>query len=94
MFPALKTRKHLKIIIFEEEWSLENYPFWLPNKKNAFTYLLFIVLFILSLDFWGWGQSKPLLLGMPLWVYYILILTLITSFIFYLFIKVYWRDDE
>ncbi|UCB59220.1 MAG: DUF3311 domain-containing protein [Thermoplasmatales archaeon] len=73
---------------------MENYPSWLLNKKNAFAYLLFIVLFILSLDFWGWGQSKPLLLGMPLWVYYILILTLITSFIFYLFIKVYWRDDE
>lgn len=69
------------------------YPFWFPNKKNILAYVLFIVLFIVSLDFWGWRQSIPLILGMPFWVYYLLILTLLTSLIFHLFAKVYWEDD-
>ena len=69
-------------------------PFWFPKKENIFVYIVFIVIFLLSLDFWGWEQYKPLILGMPLWVYYLLILTLLTSVAFYLFSKSYWSDDE
>jgi hypothetical protein len=72
---------------------LKNLPFWFPRKSNAMWYLLFIVLFLFSLDFWGWGQSKPLILGLPLWVYYLLFLTLFTSLAFYIFAKYHWRDD-
>ena len=74
--------------------TLKKLPFWFPKKDNAIVYILFIALFLLSLDFWGWGQYKPLILGMPLWVYYLLFLTLLTSVAFYLFSKTYWRDDE
>jgi hypothetical protein len=73
---------------------LKNLPFWFPKKSNAIWYIFFVVLFLLSLDFWGWGQSKPLILGLPLWVYYILIITLLTSLAFYIFSKYYWREDE
>jgi len=77
-----------------EESNLGKYPFWFPNKKNAVVYLLFIVLFLASLDFWGWGQYRPLILGMPFWVYYLIIITLLTSVAFYLFSKHFWRDDD
>jgi hypothetical protein len=73
---------------------LENLPFWFPKKSNAAWYLLFIILFLLSLDFWGWEQSKPLILGLPIWVYYLLFLTLLTSLAFYIFTKRFWREDE
>ena len=74
--------------------SLKKLPFWFPKKENIIVYIVFIVIFLLSLDFWGWGQYKPLILGMPLWVYYLLILTLLTSVAFYLFSKSFWSDDE
>ena len=73
---------------------MKKIPFWFPKKNNAIVYIVFIVLFLLSLDFWGWRRYEPLILGMPLWVYYILILTLIISVAFYLFSKAYWSDDE
>ena len=69
-------------------------PFWFPKKTNVVWYLVFIGLFLLSLDFWWWGQAKPLILGLPFWVVYLFILTLITSLAFYLFSKYYWRDAQ
>ena len=68
--------------------------FWLPKKTNVIWYLIFIGLFLLSLDFWWWGQTTPLIFGLPFWVVYLLILTLITSLAFYLFSKYYWRDAQ
>ncbi len=69
-------------------------PFWFPTKHNAVWYLLFIVLFLLSLDFWGWRQTNPLILGLPFWVWYLFILTLATAVAFYLFSKGHWRDKQ
>ncbi len=69
-------------------------PFWFPKRTNVVWYLVFIGLFLLSLDFWWWRQSEPLMFGLPFWVVYLLILTLITSVAFYLFSKYYWRDAQ
>ncbi|MBN2065778.1 MAG: hypothetical protein JW771_03100 [Candidatus Thermoplasmatota archaeon] len=69
-------------------------PFWFPTKHNVVWYLLFIVLFLLSLDFWGWGQTNPLILGLPFWVWYLVILTLATAVAFYLFSKCYWGESQ
>ena len=73
---------------------MKKLPLWFPKKENIIVYIVFIVLFLFSLDFWGWGQYMPLILGMPLWVYYLIILTMLTSVAFYLFSKSYWSDDE
>ena len=74
--------------------NLRNLPFWFPKKENGFWYIIFILLFLFSLDFWGWGQGKPLFFGLPLWIIYLLVLTLLTSIIFYIFSKFYWRIDD
>jgi hypothetical protein len=76
------------------ESSLKNLPFWFPNKKNIVWYFLFIFLFLLSLDFWNWEINLPLIFGMPFWMLYFLVLTLFTSFAFYLFSKFVWRKDK
>jgi hypothetical protein len=73
---------------------MKNLPSWFPNKKNIFWYILFVVLFLLSMDFWGWNQSKPFILGLPIWVIYLFILTIATSFAFYLFSKAFWEDSS
>jgi len=69
-------------------------PFWFPKKTNVVWYLIFIGLFLLSLDFWWWEKSEPFVFGLPFWVLYLIILTLITSLAFYLFSKYYWRDEK
>jgi len=69
-------------------------PFWIPKKSNFLWYLLFVGLFLLSLDFWNWGQSEPLILGLPFWVIYLLVLTLSVSLAFYAFSRFAWRDGK
>jgi hypothetical protein len=68
-------------------------PFWFPKKDNFVWYILFIFLFLLSLDFWGWNQEKPMVLGLPIWIYYLIILTLLTSGVFFIFTKFYWSKE-
>lgn len=69
-------------------------PFWMPRKSNILWYFLFILIFILSLDYWQWNVHNPLVYGLPLWIIYFLILTILTSFVFYLFSIFYWRDNS
>ncbi len=73
---------------------MKNLPFWLPTKKNFVWYLLFIGLFLLSLDFWMWKVSEPLMLGLPFWMWYLFVLTLSLSLVFYVFTRFYWREEE
>jgi len=69
-----------------------NLPFWMPRKKNAIWYFIFILIFIFSLDYWQWNINNPLILGLPMWVIYFFLLTIFTSFAFYIFSKYYWGD--
>jgi hypothetical protein len=71
-----------------------NKPFWIPRKNNIIWYLLFIFIFILSLDYWQWNNFNPIIFGLPLWVIYFFILTIFTSFAFYLFTIYYWSDNS
>ena len=73
---------------------MKNLPFWFPKKSNVLWYLIFIFLFFASLDFWAWNKNDPMILGLPFWMYYLLILTLFASVIFYLFSKYHWRDKK
>ena len=68
-------------------------PFWFPNKKNIVWYLIFVLLFVLSMDFWAWDKTKPLVFGLPFWVFYYVFITLLVSFVFFLFVRFYWRDS-
>ena len=68
--------------------------FWMPKKKYLIWFILFIFIFILSNDYWNWNKSNPIILGLPLWMIYFIILTLLTSFAFYLFSTYYWSDNS
>jgi hypothetical protein len=73
---------------------MKNLPFWFPKKNNIIWYIIFTTIFLLSMDYWGWYNSKPLILGLPLWIIYFIILTLSTSVIFYLFSETHWEHDK
>jgi len=60
------------------------------NKLVWFT--IFALVFLLSLDFWNWGKSKPFFLGLPFWIIYFIILTLSLTPLFYLFSRDIWRE--
>lgn len=54
---------------------------WLPWAG------VFAVLFLLGIDFWAWGRRPVLVAGLPLWVWYYLVLGVVLSVAFRLFLK-------
>lgn len=66
---------------------------WLKKKKNKIlTLLIFLVFFLLSLDFWGWNNSNPRFLGLPIWIFYFIILTFMLSIFYYIISKNIWEE--
>jgi uncharacterized membrane protein len=67
------------------------------QKNIVLVFIVFIVIFILSHDLWAWGQPtsvESLVLGLPVWLYYLLFLTLATFVFFFLVAKYVWRDEN
>jgi solute:Na+ symporter, SSS family len=58
-------------------------PAWL---KSPYFYLL-AGLFAASLDFWAWNTNEPLILGIPLWMGYFVLLSALQTWIMYRLIK-------
>jgi SSS family solute:Na+ symporter len=58
--------------------ALEIYkPRWLSNGYFYF----FSAIFVLALDFWAWGKVQPLVLGIPVWIFYFVALSAIQSIV-------------
>jgi len=51
-------------------------PAWL---SNAYMYL-FTAIFLLGMDFWAWGNHRPVILGLPYWIYYFALLSACQTF--------------
>ena len=46
-------------------------PKWISNR---YVYL-FVGVFILGMDFWAWNHATPMLLGIPVWIFYFVLLS-------------------
>jgi SSS family solute:Na+ symporter len=57
--------------------------YWLP---------VFIILFIMGNDFWAWGRSPILIIGLPLWIWYYFGLGVLLSVVYKLYLKNSARD--
>ncbi len=56
--------------------------------------LLFVGLFVLSLDYWTWNRPIELrLLGLPFWVWKFVGLQLLLTLAIAAFAKFYWKND-
>ena len=67
---------------------------WFKEKKKILAIITFLAIFIFSLDYWGWNIENISFLGLPLFVYYLIFLTLLLSVFFYILSKNIWRDDN
>ncbi len=66
----------------------------LPANTPRNWTLLFVALFLLSLDFWSWSdQPAGGPLGLPWWVFYFAALQIALAVSLYFFGKFYWRDE-
>jgi SSS family solute:Na+ symporter len=57
------------------------------GRKTILLALPFIALFLLANDFWAWGRTPVLLLGLPLWVWYAIALGLLLSLAYALVLR-------
>jgi SSS family solute:Na+ symporter len=65
----------------------ENPALVFPVRKEALRYApLFLLLFVLACDFWAWGRRPALAAGLPLWVWYHILLTLLLAAAFRFFL--------
>ena len=58
-----------------------------PWLSSPYFYML-VFIFLAAMDFWAWGSIKPLVLGVPLWMgYFVLLSALQTAVMIYLINK-------
>jgi SSS family solute:Na+ symporter len=57
------------------------------GRRTALLALPFAALFLLANDFWAWGRTPVLLLGLPLWVWYSIALGLALCLAFFLLLE-------
>lgn len=56
--------------------------------------VFFVVLSLLSLDYWSWGAATRLsLLGLPTWIYYFVTLQFVLAAGVFAFSRHYWVDE-
>jgi len=67
---------------------------WFKDTKHLFWMIIFVSFFILAIDIWNWGFSEPLVLGLPYWIIYHIVLTVSLSVIFWLFARAEWREQD
>jgi SSS family solute:Na+ symporter len=61
----------------------ENPALVFPVRRQALRYAPhFLLLFVLACDFWAWGRRPLLVAGLPLWIWYHILLTLVLSLAF------------
>jgi SSS family solute:Na+ symporter len=65
---------NLVVRIRREGWSWR-VPAWLGDRA----FLAFAGIFVLAMDFWAWGAVQPLVAGLPLWIAYFVLLSLLQT---------------
>ena len=65
------------------------------SRKATYTWLaIFGVIFLASIDFWGWGSARLAMLGFPWWVWYFIALNITLVVAMIVFSKKYWGSED
>jgi len=64
------------ILLWRKKMLKFHLPEWIFNRYVW----LFALTFILAMDFWAWGRVTPIILGVPLWVGYFVVLSAVQTF--------------
>ena len=67
----------------------------MTNRRNIILWtVFFVVLTLLSLDYWSWGAATRLsLFGLPTWIYYFVALQFVLAAGVFFFSRHYWVDE-
>ena len=67
----------------------------MTHRRNATLWTaFFVVLTLLSLDYWWWGAATRLsLLGLPTWIYYFVALQFVLAAGVFAFSRNYWVEE-
>jgi SSS family solute:Na+ symporter len=68
------------ILVLQEAFGL---PAWLGSRY----FWMLTALFFLAMDFWAWGRSLPLIMGVPAWIYYFVILSALQTVVMYFWVR-------
>ena len=72
----------------KETWEL--LPFWFPKSQNSRNWaFVFILLTILSIDWWNWESSNRLGNWIPDWIIYLVIIQFVLAYSVWKFSKVF-----
>ncbi len=64
------------------------------RRNTTLRTAFFVVLTLLSLDYWWWGAATRLsLLGLPTWIYYFVALQFVLAAGVFVFSRHYWVDE-
>jgi len=62
-------------------------------KKGPVWFIVFIIIFLLSQDFWSWDNAVTLgIFGLPVWLYWFFGIHLLLVFAIYLFTRYFWKN--
>lgn len=69
------------------QWKEGTFKLMRPNwVLNPYVYIL-TAIFAFAMDFWSWGKSQPLLMGVPLWLSYFVLLSAIQTAVMVAWVK-------
>ena len=67
---------------------------WLWSSTSRKWWVAFGVLFLASYDFWEWDASSPFLFGLPVWVWYFVLLSVVQTVMMWIMGRLRGRHSE
>jgi DMSO/TMAO reductase YedYZ heme-binding membrane subunit len=76
----------------EKKWEL--LPFWFPESQiNQKWAIVFIILIVISIDWWSWDSSNRINNWIPTWVIYLIIIQFTLAYSVWKFSEEWMKDE-
>ena len=76
----------------KKTWEL--LPFWFPKSQNNQNWaFIFILLTIISIDWWNWESSNRLSDWIPIWIIYLIVVQFALAYSVWKFSKEWMKDE-
>jgi len=77
----------------KKTWEL--LPFWFPKSQNNRNWtFVFIILTLLSIDWWNWGSNARFADWIPIWIVYLIMIQLTLAYSLWKFSQEWSKQKE